>query len=108
MNNTEMKEGYAIAVKSWENDGDNYQTRWVYGLTTQECKDIAEVLPLFVSDWDDNNLFGNKERLGTTDMLKDVWDVGSKLVGSWCDGEYWRVYTSHEVYLIGSIEKVVL
>jgi hypothetical protein len=39
--------GYQIQVESWENDGDNYNTKVISGLTEDECSFYAAVCDYF-------------------------------------------------------------
>lgn len=54
--------GYAIQIESWENDGDDYNRQYFYGLTKADIEQFAHVLPLFKSchGWKESGL-GNKE-----------------------------------------------
>lgn len=42
--------GYIMTYRTWENDGDNYKSHRLEGLTEQTVKDIKEFLELFHSE----------------------------------------------------------
>lgn len=45
--------GFSISVTSWENDGDDYRTETIHGLTKNEVNDWIKVLSLFSHAVDD-------------------------------------------------------
>lgn len=54
------KKGYLVRVVSWENDGDNYNTKEVSGLTKEEAESTVAFAKLFTSKHDiDNPGIGN-------------------------------------------------
>ncbi|MGL4521319.1 MAG: hypothetical protein ACRCWQ_02035 [Bacilli bacterium] len=36
--------GYSVEIVTWENDGDNYQTRWQHGMTLEEAQYVSKIL----------------------------------------------------------------
>ncbi len=63
---TLYRAGYLIRVTSWENDGDNYNTKEIQVDTEQEARDVVDFC----------NLFGSKSFYDEDD------------IGNLCDGEY--------------------
>ena len=63
---TLYRAGYLIRVTSWENDGDNYNTKEIQVDTEQEARDLVDFC----------NLFGSKSFYDEDD------------IGNLCDGEY--------------------
>lgn len=63
---TLYRAGYLIRVLSWENDGDNYNTKEIQVDTEQEARDVVDFC----------NLFGSKSFYDEDD------------IGNLCDGEY--------------------
>lgn len=59
MNTTLYTAGYLIRVASWENDGDNYNTKEIQVDTEQEARDIVAFCNLFGSNSRDENDIGN-------------------------------------------------
>lgn len=55
--------GYTITVVSWENDGDNYNTKSIIVDTIDKARDYYELMQLCVSE---NNRPGMEFRLGNT------------------------------------------
>lgn len=49
MSRSNIPEGYALAIKSWENDGDCYKTQTFYGLGPYEVKFLVALAKLFRS-----------------------------------------------------------
>lgn len=47
MNTDTIKKGYYLAVTSWENDGDNYSTACLNGLTKKDIEFIIPFIELF-------------------------------------------------------------
>lgn len=56
MNYTTIKAGYRLTVTSWKNDGDNYMTKMLEGLTKEDVEFHVKFLKLFKSD---SGGFGN-------------------------------------------------
>lgn len=44
-----VKPGFAMGVTTWENDGDNYKTEYIYGLTEQQMVALLCVFEMFGS-----------------------------------------------------------
>ena len=51
--------GYLIRVTSWENDGDNYNTREIQVTTEQEARDIVDFCNMFGSSSNNKYDIGN-------------------------------------------------
>jgi hypothetical protein len=47
MNSADIPAGYQIQIESWENDGDNYNTKVISGLNEDECYFYVEVCKYF-------------------------------------------------------------
>lgn len=54
-----IKAGYRFSVTSWENDGDNYQTHSIDGLSDMVVKNLIKLVSLFESSSNSKNKFGN-------------------------------------------------
>lgn len=53
MKNTVIPAGYRVTITSWENDGDNYNTKILEGLTVQQAKFYVDFAKLFTkSGWE--------------------------------------------------------
>ena len=61
-----LPKGYIITYKTWENDGDNYNSHRHEGLTEQNVKDIKEFLEMFYSC---NHLKNGKKCFGNAGNL---------------------------------------
>jgi len=60
MKYTIIPSGYRISITTWENDGDNYNTKVVYGLNKDFASFIVEFCRLFEHSHNVNdNYFGN-------------------------------------------------
>ena len=63
MAKTIIPAGYRLSVVSWENDGDNYRTEVLEGLTAEQVKFYVAVCKLFYSEngysRNDKTCFGN-------------------------------------------------
>ena len=110
-----IPKGYAVAVTSWENDGDNRSTKTVYGLDENEVKFVLELADLFKSensyDLGDRGIGNSDYNDVTPDFLesglREVFNIPPcntddgywwGLIGAWCDGDYIRVFDSADVY----------
>lgn len=49
MTNTIIPAGYRLTVTSWENDGDNYNTKIKEGLTLEQCRYYVDLCKLLKS-----------------------------------------------------------
>lgn len=49
-----IKKGYALALTTWENDGDNYNTVTKYGLTEKEIKMYISLIDGYEKHGDPN------------------------------------------------------
>ncbi len=56
---TTIKAGYRLTVVSWENDGDNYNTKVIEGLTKEETTFFIGCCKVFSSKNRDKNNIGN-------------------------------------------------
>ncbi|BEH88054.1 hypothetical protein [Klebsiella phage phiKp_21] len=56
-----IKAGYTVSVTTWENDGDNYQTNDIVGLSKEDAKMFIDTLPIFKSVNSKKKGLGNKE-----------------------------------------------
>lgn len=107
-----MKAGISIIITTWENDGDNSMDKSIHGLSKECALAIGQFCKLFKS----KNArpmgtgFGNMDRReldiddlvdhlpdGTAGLIEketglDLYDIFCKLIGTWCDGEYVRVF----------------
>lgn len=110
-----IPKGYAVAVTTWENDGDNYKTKTVYGLDEKEVLFTLELVGIFKSD---NSHDMEDVGIGNADIedvepdklesaLREEFNMPPcptddaywwGLIGTWCDGGYIRVFDSAEVY----------
>ena len=119
--------GYQLQINTWENDGDNWNTDTLNGLTREDITFYLDICNLFAAEkthqegWfgngerDDENLKMFVERMADvisrhpniSTNLKEDWEIGNHdaicdltqdLVGSCGDGEYWRVFESAVVY----------
>ena len=68
--------GYAIAVTSWENDGDNYKTTNTYGLSRDEIEALLVFLNPFTGEYESEN-WGN-EFVDTDELIE--WFNSSSIV----------------------------
>jgi hypothetical protein len=106
-----LKAGITVAVTTWENDADNYVTKTLSGMSKECAIAVHNFCKLFVSKngWKEKG-FGNFDtsdldydevsiKLTATDLLlieaelnSSVEDLFDNLIGTWCDGEYVRVF----------------
>ena len=56
---SDIPAGYQLNILSWENDGDNYNTETLNGLSEEDVKFYMELLPLFHSGSNYGESFGN-------------------------------------------------
>lgn len=57
---TTIKAGYRLTITTWENDGDNYNTKVLEGLDKADVQFHVDILKLFDrSSWNGPNDFGN-------------------------------------------------
>ncbi len=108
-----LKAGIAVIVTTWENDADNPMDKKMSGLTKEQALAISRFCELFrsVNGWGkvgvgnsntetlDFDELATKMTQSDLDLLKT--DLGETpetlyeyLIGSWCDGEYVRVFES--------------
>lgn len=65
-----IKAGYRLTVVSWENDGDNYKTISVDGLTEEFVRFAIDILKLLESRSRTNGKFGNMYEPSTNEIEK--------------------------------------
>lgn len=58
-----VKKGYTLSVVSWENDGDNYNTKTKTVETIEEAESLYKLMQLFKS-----NILGNSDRWSAKDL----------------------------------------
>jgi hypothetical protein len=121
--------GYQLHITSWENDGDNFNTEILSGLTKEDVKFYLHFLNHFKSHTSYGNgcirEYPDAEKIAITNayekcrptspqLLEDVedsikyWEYnpnGSRdwvyeTIGFWDEGDFYRVFHSYEVYLI--------
>lgn len=104
-----IKAGYRFSVTSWENDGDNYQTHTVDGLSKVKVEVYIRLVNLFKGGKFSNLLDYNKEEIKELDLeLSKFVDVCGDLntikeswlseVGLYMNGEFYtRVCQSYTV-----------
>jgi hypothetical protein len=63
-----LKPGYLLKITTWENDGDNYNTKELHGLSEMETNFVIDVCELFYScnGWGAEDVFGNADAGGDT------------------------------------------
>lgn len=120
-----IKAGYNVEVTTWENDGDNYNTKTFVFKTLEEVKLFHKFLMYFECDSYGNGYLGVEEVLAT--LSKEAPDVLNWLVslypgklrswensleeravhmaiadyiGWWCDGDYFRTFDSAKYYYV--------
>ena len=124
----DIKPGFLLRITSWENDGDNYKTVSLDGLTLELVRFYVEFCKLFRSVNSSPGLFGNKE-IDRDDQLQDVvhqlalkyniydvhqfpedmdWsDFQYDIIGRSNCGDYYRVFDSAEVFYLAETAKNV-
>jgi hypothetical protein len=74
MKTTKIESGYQLTIESWENDGDHYATKTLYGLTLQEVKLYVDLVSYFESGKIEDYKFGNMYE-PTDEKLKFVQEI---------------------------------
>lgn len=76
-----IKAGYRVHVTTWENDGDNYKTKTVEGLTENETHFLVEFCKLFYSGNQQDGCYGNlcHGEVCKHALVKDVVKIAKKL-----------------------------
>ena len=78
MANVVVPAGYRLTIVSWENDGDNYNTKVVEGLSRERCQylvDLCKMLHFSIGSRNDyNNLYepSDEEIEKLTDAMVDI------------------------------------
>ena len=72
MKNTIIPAGYRLSVTSWENDGDNYRTEIISGLSDEQVRLRIALLKLF----ERKGAFGNEYSMDTekNDALPEAYE----------------------------------
>lgn len=99
---------YIISVISWENDGDNYKTETFKTKDELEALSVAKFLDWLNSieyDQDGEIPFDEFDKTDTTyskddKFNDDLTDDFYRLIGSWDDGQAYRVLDSWSVEYI--------
>jgi hypothetical protein len=124
---TDIPSGYQLSIISWENDGDNYKTKILNGLTKEDVKFYIHFLKHFQSTYgnEDVSEHPNAEKIAiesawkkfppsSPQLVQDVkdsiegWKVNPNESYDWiyatieysCEGESYRVFESYKVHLI--------
>jgi hypothetical protein len=107
-----IKAGIMLIVTTWENDADNYVNKTLDGLTKECANAIAEFCKQFKSknakpfgagfgnaeyrgfdvEYVAENLQEEQVNLIIEETGMELHDLFVKLIGTWCDGEYVRVF----------------
>lgn len=116
-NGQDIPTGYGVEITTWENDGDNYKTVSVYGLDKNEVSFIVEFCKHFYSENSQKAKgLGNSENFAKAvwveQKLTAKWNVEDKgytydLIGTWCEGEYLRVFSDLCIYKFDSPVKSI-
>ena len=75
-----LKKGYIIEVDSWENDGYNYQTNTISGLTDNDVNFYKELLLLFYSKSNNHNCFGNCYEKSDLRDIEETLEILTNLI----------------------------
>lgn len=59
MAKTIVPAGYRLTVVSWENDGDNYNTKVVEGISRERCQYLVDLCKLLHFNISSNNVYNN-------------------------------------------------
>lgn len=120
--------GYQLHITSWENDADNYKTKILSGLTKEDVQFYLHFLNHFEMDkpYENGSIteYPDAEKIAITNayekcrptsshLLEDVensiehWKTSDdscdwvyETIGTWGEGDFYRVFDSCEVYLI--------
>jgi len=122
--------GYMLEITSWENDADNYKTVPIYGLELDDVKFLVKFFSHFKSCSRNPDNFGNsdvneetnarimqvfKETFiecppssydifadfkETIDEEYDIQDIVYDIIGTWYEGEMYRVADSFNVFYV--------
>ena len=124
MNNKVILEGYQVEIISSENDGDNYRTAIMDGLSEKEAKLYVRFAEKFKSTNGCKSRggagFGNTNGGSDIETISKVFndlcedlglapdkyygeDLEYELIGHWCDGQYRRVFEYAQVYYIPAL-----
>ena len=121
--------GYQLHITSWEKDADNYKTEILSGLTKEDVQFYIHFLSYFgsyqhlfgnkrIEDYPDAEKIAitsayKTGRPTTPQLLEDVensiedwktgddsWEWVDETIGTWHEGERYRVYDYCKVYLV--------
>lgn len=120
--------GYQLHITSWENDGDNYKTKIISGLTKEDVQFYLHFLNHFGNDGpygnEDFDKYPDAEKIAITNAYekcrptslnlletvkrsiihwetsKDSFDWVYDTIGTWNYGDCYRVFDDYKVYLI--------
>ena len=116
-----IKKGYYLEITTWENDGDNYKTKIMDGLSEAEARHYKGFTDQFHSkyagaaglnlgnseiDYYVDDEMSNQEAYLIKSCHKYLLDVDTHghgdivfdVVNTWCNGEYYRVVESCKVF----------
>lgn len=101
-----IPQGYILEITTWENDGDAYRTERMEGLTEIEVKLYLAICRGFDCDG-----FGNDDRSFEDGPIQKFleetykafglpcnYDIVYDLIGSWADGQFYRVFDHANLY----------
>jgi hypothetical protein len=108
-----IKAGYRVTVKSWENDGDHYNTITKDGLSEEDVKLYVDILKLAREDFGNMYDPSDKELEDFGNAVKKVFDKhgraydesnceeeGGEIIGEFCG------YSEH--YFTRVVEKITV
>ncbi len=122
-----IPQGYIIEITTWENDGDNYKTEKLNGLSKEKCLFYKNIAEAFYRTNSSKHGFGNKEcgsgirekfielfgekykELYCQDEVKEdieenlgywISDCFYDVIGTWNDDDYWRVVDNYKIYFV--------
>jgi hypothetical protein len=98
-----IEAGFLMEVSTWENDGDAPMTKSKTFKTIEEVKKVIRFLNGFHAEHThEEGYYGNAETYGnSSNELCDESGVPHStiaLIGSWADGEYYRVLSKIAVF----------
>ena len=96
-----IKKGYYLEITTWENDGDNYKTHIMEGLSEAEARHYKGFTDQFQIGWDHENETSNYKAYLIKSCHKYLLDVdihGHDDIIFDVIGEYYRVVESCKVF----------
>lgn len=111
-----------VIVETWENDADNYAKQVFDGLTWLEAEFYVCLASLFRPEWKNNSAqsYGNEENNYALELdaiiktqakcpfafedssAKDLTHLIHDIIGTWNDGDFYRVVDNIQVYYLES------